>query len=200
MTNPDYAVAFFNVTTVVTATILGFVILSWIFWWENLGKNIKFELGKRIKYYSIKKFYIDFERNFFKSFERSKIPIPYSKKTYGDILRITKIGLLYVIFKRRIEKIDFKTEYKIINYEKMFFLMYILVLIFIGVYYIIRNISILYSITNFTREKLLENPTFQPILLDSYTFFIIFMSAFLFFIITIILHSFNYKRTNIKKK
>ena len=80
MTNPDYAVAFFNVTTVVTATILGFVILSWIFWWENLGKNIKFELGKRIKYYSIKKFYIDFERNFFKSFERSKIPIPYSKK------------------------------------------------------------------------------------------------------------------------
>ena len=84
MTNPDYAISFLNTTSTVMATVFGFTIIFFVFWYENIGKHIELKLGKILKGYRLIKFYNKFEKTFFNNFLNGKIP--FSKITYRYVL------------------------------------------------------------------------------------------------------------------
>jgi len=65
MVDPDYVINFVNLSTQVHATLIGFIIIFWIFWYENIGKDLKMNLGKRIKMVTFWKGYNKFEKVFF---------------------------------------------------------------------------------------------------------------------------------------
>ena len=197
MTTPDYAIEFFNITITVTATILGFSIVSWVFWWENLGKNIKFEIESKITYYYFKNGYKKLEEIFLRYFLRANFPI--FNKTYGEIFKFTKFDLLYRLIKQKTDEWVYITETKKVNIVKLVFFMFILFLIAIGVYYIGLNVFLIRITTKFTLEELTEDPTFQSIISNSFIMFLFFIGAFTIFISAIISHSFYYKKSKLRK-
>ena len=58
----QYVIEYFSTTSQIVTTILGFTIIIWIFWYENIGKNLKLQFGKEIKDIKVKDFYKNFEK------------------------------------------------------------------------------------------------------------------------------------------
>lgn len=197
MTNPDYAIEFLNITTQATATLLGFTIISWIFWWENLGKNIKFEGESKITYHYFINGYRKIETTFLDYFLFGHIP--FTNRIYGSLIRYIKFDFLYGLIKQKTQGITYKSEIKKVNYFKLFLLYFIFVLILIGVYYIGINATVLKATTEYSMEELTIDPTFQPLIDESLSVFHFFIGAFAVFIITILLHSFFYKKSKLRK-
>ena len=156
MAEPDFAFQYISILSEIIITLLGFVIIFWVFWYENIGKNLKLNLGKRMKGFTLLLYYDKFENKFFKKFIEGKLL--FTDKTYGDILRITKLGLLYVKIKERTKNLKFVYTRKIINYHILFSFYLFLILLGFGVSAILRNVRLMYAMTKFSKEQLMKLP------------------------------------------
>ena len=205
MANPDYAVEFFNITTELTITILGFALILWVFWWENRGKHIKFEISRTVKYYHFKNMIEYIENKFIKMsndimFNKLiNLEIPILKISLSKIITKEKIRYIYNSFKIKTRKLKFKSETVQINYAKLFFLMYILIIIITGLQYVWYNIFYVHRIIFFDKENLTTDPTLKNVMDKSISSFQFFIILFAIFLLVIILHSFNYKRIKLRK-
>ena len=198
MTDPDYAINFINITTQIIATILGFTIIFWVFWYENIGKNLKLELGKKLKGFRLIKFYNKFERDFLNNFLKGKIP--FTRIAYEDIFRIAGLALLYVKIKNKTKDKMFKYTRKIINYHVVISLYLFMALIGVGVNTILENVRILFTITKFSEEQLTQDLTLPRIINKSFENFNVFILIFFIYIFVILAYTMiEYKKVNQKK-
>ena len=93
MVEPEYAINFLTISTQVYATLIGFILIFWIFWYENVGKGLRLKLGKRIKMFTLLKVYNKFEKTVSKNFLKSRFL--FTNKTIGYFFRRIKFLFLY---------------------------------------------------------------------------------------------------------
>ena len=187
MIEPEYVINFLNIITQVTATILGLTIIFWVFWYENIGKYLKLKLGIRLKGFKLIKYYNKFERTFLINFLKGKIL--FTDKRYGDLVRVTRLGFLYVKIKNKTKNKIFSYKYTKMNYIIVALIYLFIVVVGIGSINILDNVEILHRITKFTREQLMDDPTVLPLIDRLSNNFTLFMVIYFIFVITIFLHS-----------
>ena len=192
MVNPDYAINFINTTTTVMATVFGFTIIFFVFWYENVGKNLKSKLGTKLKGFRLKKYYNKFEENFFKKFLKGKIF--FSKLTFDRVFNITKLDFLYVFIKEKTENKFFKYKYEKLNYRKLLIFIIFLILVTFSLGLIMDNIRLLLAITEFSEGQLIQDPTVSEVLSDIYTNFVTFMMLVFVFFLLITANSLEYEK------
>jgi len=198
---PDFAFQYISILSELLITLLGFIIIFWVFWYENIGKELRLNLGKRMKGFKLLYYYMKFEKKFFRKFIHSKIF--FSRKTYGDILVITKLGWLYLFVREKTQNKTFKYTRKIINYNILLSFYFFLALVGIGIQIIMDNISFLNAFTRFSKEQI-SIDTSLPNIIDKVTQnFLIFLLAFFVYLVIIMFYSLSYykiKREGIKKE
>jgi hypothetical protein len=184
MATPEYAMNFILITSEVTATLLGFLVVFWIFWYENIGKKLPVDFGKRKIGYRWLKFYMKFERKFFIKFLIAKIPFPFIKIRYIDVFKKIKLLNLYGLLKKKTKNRWFRIEYKKVNYALIITISLFFVVILTGANFLHHTVAVQLATTNFTEEQL-QNDTSLNIVLQR--IFNDFEQFYTFFFITITL-------------
>lgn len=180
MIEPQYVLNLLSITTQVTATILGFLIVFWIFWYENIGKKIDFVYGTR---YIGKKYYVcfkKFENDFLNNFLRSNITLTHI--TYSQIFSKTKLLVLYLKIKNWLKwKWVYRLKYKKYNYETIFTAFLFFSVLMIGaIFVILFNVSYIVTFTKFTTEQLCEDQSLYLLVETVHQNFNLFMISFIF--------------------
>jgi hypothetical protein len=193
MIEPDYAFDFIGLTTQIITTILGFTIVFWIFWYQFIGSKLKLELGKRIKAYTVLYYYRKFENKFFDNFIHGRIP--FTKKNYGYVLRVTKLGFLYVKIRNATKDKKYIYVRKIFNWNILVSYYVFGVVIMYGVSAIYQNVLLLFTITKFSKEQLIQEPNLYKIVNTAninFGGFLLIFSLYIFLILTYTI--FEYKK------
>ena len=194
MVNPENAVNFINIATQVTATLLGFGIFAYFFWYENVGKQIEVEITQRLKGFRI------FRRDgkFHKKIIMNKKPL------FMRFKKITKIfgsHIIYNYFKDKWVKYQF-TQANSKFYYRAFIVGLFFTIIMFGAGILIYNISILYRTSQFTNDQLTNDPLFSTVLNTIQENFEAFIAGFLIIFMIIVIETIGYefKKKKIERK
>ena len=202
MATPEYAMDFIQITSEVTATLLGFLVIFWIFWYENIGKKLPVDFGRKKMGFRWLKFYMKFERNFFLRLLIARIPIPFSKSRYIDIFKKFKILNIYRFIKKRTKNKWIRIEYKKVNYALIFTMTLFLIVIALGANFLDNTVRLQLATTNFTEEQLKNDTSLNIVLQRLFNDYEQFYSIFFITITITIVQSFQVlvKRKNISNE
>lgn len=187
MVNPEYAVNFVSIATQVTATLLGFGIFSYFFWYENVGVKIKIEITQKLKGFRV------FRRNgkFHKKIIMNKNPL------FVKFKKFTKIFGTHIIY-NFLEGKWIKYHYKKANsdfYYRAFVVILFFMIILFGAGIVTYNISFLNTTSQFSNEQLAVNMPFKNGLNTVQEYFQAFIGGFIMVLLIIVIETigFEYK-------
>lgn len=201
MTEIQYVIEHFSTTSQIVTTILGFTIIIWIFWYENIGKHSKLQFGEKIKDINIKNFYRNFEKlilekTIYRNLKKGRLPILLIKKSYNDLFDFLKLYHLYNIIKNKIKDKSLRYKYKKLNYGVFFSIYIFAMLVSWGIYFLNRVSRALWFIAKSTHEQL-QNDSSIPPFIDSvqsdFKIFLIIFSLFITMILVFIIFKYTIK-------
>lgn len=180
MVNPEYAINYINIVTEVIATIVGFLPIFFIFWYENIGKFQPTYYGIKRREKKIINTYKFLEKKYLKKFtDKEKI----------KIFQALKFDFIYLKIKEKTKYKIIIFEYRKLNYSQLFTVAFFLTFIILGLQALYYNITVLSALTNFSKEQLSTDQTYGDVLKiieNSYNQFII---SVIIFIMVVILQS-----------
>jgi hypothetical protein len=180
MVDPDYAVNFINITTEVIATIVGFLPIFFIFWYENIGKFLP-------TYYQTKRKEIKFT-NFYEFLER-KYLIKFTNKEKIKIFQALKFDFIYLKLREKTINKNIIYEYRRVNYYSLFTIALFLTLILLGLQALYYNITVLFALPNFSKEQLSTDQTYGKVLQMIENSFNQLLISVIFFILIVTVQS-----------
>ncbi len=186
MTNPEYAIEFIKQSTSLIATMLGFSIISWIFWWENFGKN-SYVKNRKISHHKLGESYKKFEQKILNKILLIKMPIV--NKRLAQITRHLKLDLLYKELKNKTEEITFKTDSSIQSTINTIMVIFILILILLSSRYLVMSSEFMILITDYSSQQLSSNPNFKTNIDIFFESFKLIIIIFTLYIVTIVFHT-----------